>query len=224
MNVLLLEYDLYRSVGGGQTVYKRLIAGNPDIRFHYLGRKEAPDAERPPNAVRVPLQGVYQARDLTGEFSDPSMPIWAFNDFVDASNIAASVAHLQLDVVDCPDYRAHGYFLAPALARHGQKACRIALALHGNLSETQKVNWTPGVDLSADQREQWQYGTADIRYGLSRDYLEHWEKIGRREASYLDPLRFLPPPQLAPRRAGLKGVALNFIGRAEGCKGPDLFL
>ena len=224
MNVLLLEYDLYKSVGGGQTVYRRLIASNPDIQFYYLGRKEAADAGRPANAVRVPFQEAYQVRDLTGEFSDLGLPMWAYNDFIEASNTAASVSGLRIDVVDIPDYKVFGYFLAPALARHGQESCRVAVALHGNLSATQKVNWTPAVDLCADQREQWQYGTADIRYGLSRDYLEHWERIGGRAGSYLDPLRFLPAPRLAPRRADLKGVSLNFIGRTEGCKGPDLFL
>jgi glycosyltransferase involved in cell wall biosynthesis len=226
MNVLLLEYDLYQSVGGGQTVYKRLIASHPGITFFYLGRKEAAGSERPSNARLVPFKEAYQVQDLTGEFTDLDLPMWAYADFLEASNIAASVAELTLDVADCPDYRTCGYLLGPALVRHGQKACRVALALHGNLSETQKVNWGPAatVDLSADQREQWQYGVADIRYGLSRDYLDHWQAVDGRAGSYLSPLRFLAPPKPGPWRRNRDGVSLNFIGRAEGCKGPDLFV
>ena len=226
MNVLLVEYDLYKSVGGGQTVYKRLIASNPGTNFYYLGRTEASGASRPPNATMVPFKEAYQARDLTGEFSDIVMPLWAYGDFLEASNVAASVSDLSIDVVDMPDYRTFGYLLGPALSRHGQKSCKIALALHGNLSETQRVNWGSGdmVDLSADQREQWQYRVADIRYGISRDYLDHWQAIGGQAGHYLSPLRFLAPPKPVkwPRRAG--GISLNFIGRTEGFKGPDLFV
>ena len=226
MDVLLLEYDLYKSVGGGQTVYKRLIASNPDIDFHYLGRSEPANSARPANAHLVPFREIYAARDLTGEFSDISLPLWAYSDFIESSNVAASVAHLRIDVVDIPDYRICGYFLAPALARHGQASCKIAVALHGNLSETQRVNWgrAENIDLSADQREQWQYRVADIRYGLSRDYLDHWQSIAGKAGHYLHPLRFLAPPRPASwdRRPG--GVSLNFIGRTEGFKGPDLFL
>jgi glycosyltransferase involved in cell wall biosynthesis len=226
MNVLLVEYDLYKSVGGGQTVYKRLIAGNPGINFFYLGRKEAPEAIRPPNATRVPFKESYPASDLTGEFTDIAMPLWAYPDFVEASNIAASVAHLRIDVIDTPDYRVAGYLLAPALARHGQKACKIALALHGNVSETQRVNWgcLGEADLSMDQREQWQYRVADVRYGLSRDYLDHWHALGGKAGHYLSPLRFLAPPKVLPWHRSRDGVSLNFIGRTEGFKGPDLFV
>ena len=226
MNALLLEYDLYKSVGGGQTVYKRLIASNPGVHFFYLGRSEAPNAARPANATVVPFKEAYQVQDLTGEFTDIGIPMWAYADFLEASNIAASVAHLRIDVADVPDYRTYGYLLGPALSRHGQKECRIALALHGNLSETQRVNWGSGdaVDLSADQREQWQYRVADIRYGLSREYLDHWKAIGGAEGHYLNPLRFLPQPRLLKWNRGRDGVSLNFIGRTEGCKGPDLFV
>ena len=179
-----------------------------------------------PNATLVPFKEAYRTQDLTGEFTDLSMPMWAYTDFLDAANIAASVSHLSIDVADAPDYRTSAYLLAPALARHGQKSCRVALALHGNLSETQRVNWGSGdnLDLSADQREQWQYRVADIRYGLSRDYLEHWEKIGGRPGRYLSPLRFLAPPKLVPWQRRQAGISLNFIGRTEGFKGPDLFV
>jgi glycosyltransferase involved in cell wall biosynthesis len=227
MNVLLADFDLYDSVGGGQTVYKRLIETNREIRFYYFGRKEATSALRPANATMVPWQEVYSSGHLTGEFSGWDAPLWAFVDFLWCANLAASVAHIPLDVVDIPDYKVHGYLVAPALRSHGQKSCRVVLALHGNLSETQVLNWG-GADAwanaTADQREQWQYRVADIRYGLSRDYLDHWAKLGGIEGHYLNPLQFVPRPKVVPYTRKEQGLALNFIGRTEGFKGPDLFL
>jgi len=226
MKVLLVEYDLYKSVGGGQTVYRRLIESNPAIEFYYLGRSEPAASVRPPNAKIIPYKEVYEVRKPTGEFCDLDIQLWSYSDFLEVSNIAASVAHVQFDIVDTPDYRVIGYLLGTALQRHGQKSCKVALALHGNLSETQRVNWGPRewIDVSADQREQWQYRVADIRYGLSRDYLEHWRTIAGHEGHYINPLRFVDHPAPVKWDRSADGVSLNFIGRTEGFKGPDLFV
>ncbi len=226
MNVLLIEFDLYKSVGGGQTVYKRLIESNPKITFFYFGVREEAAAIRPANARLVPHQVVYPFRSLTGEFTALDLPVWAHLDYLGAANMAASVAHLSIDVVDIPDYKYFGYFLAPALRRHGQKHCKIVVALHGNLSETQRVNWSSHdvLEISVDQREQWQYRTADSRYGISRDYLDHWQSIAGVAGHYLHPLRFLSPPKILKWNRTEAGVSLNFIGRTEGFKGPDLFV
>src|SRR5258708_6332475 len=113
MNVLLLNRDLYLSVGGGQTVYKRLIETNPGITFYYLGVKEPASAIRPANAKLVPFKEEYHVAGLSGEFSDLDMPLWTYGDFLESSNIAASVAHLQIDIVDVADYLSYGYLLAP---------------------------------------------------------------------------------------------------------------
>lgn len=40
MRVLLVATDLYRTVGGGQTVYRKLISANPEIEFVYLRNAE----------------------------------------------------------------------------------------------------------------------------------------------------------------------------------------
>jgi len=94
------------------------------------------------------------------------------------------------------------------------------------LSETQRVNWSNkgGTDVCLDQREQWQYRVADARYGLSRDYLEHWQNIGEAAGHYINPLRFLEIPKPVQWNRKEAGVSLHFIGRTEGFKGPDLFI
>ena len=44
MNILIGDFDLYNSVGGGQTVYRRLIETNPRLKFHYFIDKEDDNA------------------------------------------------------------------------------------------------------------------------------------------------------------------------------------
>lgn len=227
MNVLLIEHDLYKSVGGGQTVYKRLIESYPRVHFYYYGLLEVETATRPSNAHLIRYAEPYRINGLSGEFSDLNLPKWAYPDFVLASNLAASAAKVRIDVIDVPDYKMLGYFLRPAFERHGQKGFKVVLSLHGNLSETQAVNWgggSLGTDISADQREQFQYRVADERYGISRDYLEHWQAIGGFVGKYISPARLLGGPKILPYERKSGGVALNFIGRTEGAKGPDLFV
>ncbi len=226
MNVLLLEFDLFKSVGGGQTVYRRLIETNPRITFYYFGVKEEASTVRPANAKLIPFKITYPVRNPSGEFPGLDQPIWAQMDYASAANFAAAAAHLPIDVVDVPDYKFFGYMMGPALRRHGLDRCKVVLAMHGNLSETQRVNWGSQdlLEICVDQREQWQYRTADIRYGISRDYLEHWQAIGGQAGHYLNPLRFVLPPKPVKWNRADTALSLNFIGRTEGFKGPDLFL
>ncbi len=51
LRVLVVEFDLFDSVGGGQTAYRRLIAANPHIDFYYLGVEEKP--RTPPGGARA---------------------------------------------------------------------------------------------------------------------------------------------------------------------------
>lgn len=54
MKVLLITSNLYKSIGGGQTVYKRIAQSTPDVEFFYFVTDEASDAHRPqcaPNTI-----------------------------------------------------------------------------------------------------------------------------------------------------------------------------
>ncbi len=60
MKVLLTTFDLYASVGGGQSVYRRLIETHPEIDFHYFRRREAVQAVRPANAHALDYEERYR--------------------------------------------------------------------------------------------------------------------------------------------------------------------
>ncbi len=225
MKVLIADFDLFSKVGGGQTFYRRLIETNPDIQFYYLIDTENFQNERPNNAHVFAYKQQYIKADLK-RFTQ-ELPLELINrPFLIASNIAASVYGKSFDIVDCPDYEQYGMFLLPALKFHQVDFAKIALSLHGKISRSLRLDWYVDKDdiKALDFQEKLQYKTVDIRYGISKDYLEEWQDIINIENYYLHPLHFLKlsqPKKIIPSN---KNPNLNYIGRKEKCKGSDIFV
>jgi len=228
--VLLLDTDLFHAIGGGQSVYGRIILGRPEDTFYYFREFEAPDATRPANAVALPLRRIYTAsHDLLS-----SDLIGFVHDYAACRNFAASAAAaapgIGFDVVDVPDYRPLGAFIRPAFRDEGVFVGQVALALHGTLSEAFRRGWPTGVDDSRflatlRVREHLQFRAADIRYAISADYAEHWRRYAPLPVHLLDPLCIVAGKgELCMEALGEGPPDLAFVGRKEKWKGPDLFL
>jgi len=226
VRVLVADFDIFRILGGGQVVYRQLIKSNPDIDFYYLTVSEPPELSRPANAYPVPLKEVYSPwhfRDIVSEFAPSAM---LRPQLVQASNIAAAVAGENFDIVDVPDYAPYGALLRPALRHHGVRFGRLVLALHGRISTTISLNWSTEGTRNSDL-EVWeliQYHTADVRYAISRSYLDEWASLTDLDAHHLCPLKFLKLPEPSLASASKELPALYFIGRTEKRKGPDIFI
>ncbi|QUS62002.1 glycosyltransferase [Synechocystis sp. PCC 7339] len=225
MKVLITDFDLFAKVGGGQTFYRSLIRKNPDIDFYYLIDKEERVTKRPNNAHGVPFQEKYFLADLNN-FFDVNPPKWVYRSFIRASNIAASVAGMEFDLVDSPDYEQWAIFLRPALDYHRVKFAKIALSLHGKISTTLKLDWfNQGKENIPLELEEWkQYATVDLRYGISKSYIDEWQSLSPFSAHYYHPLHFFELPQPLEAIASGDRPDLNFIGRTERRKGPDIFI
>jgi len=225
MKVLIAEFDLFHHVGGGQTAYRRLIETNPAIKFWYLGRDEPSLARRPPNAQMVPYREVYRG-NFANRPRDTHPPHWAYSDFVQASNVAVSVAGQEFDVVELADFRHFGSMLRPALAQHGVRVGRTVLSMHGTLSTSLALDWPnpAGVNLTLDLQEKVQFRAMDTRYGISRSYLDEWRAVVDLDAHYLHPLRLLELARPTLAEPAAEPPSVNFIGRTEKRKGPDIFV
>lgn len=225
MKVLVTDFDLFSKVGGGQTFYRSLILKNPDIDFYYLVEGENLDIKRPPNAHPLQLIEKYFLADLNN-FFDVNPPKWVYHSFVRASNIAASVAGQQFDLIDSPDYEQWAIFLRPALKHHGVHFEKIALSLHGKISTTLKLDWFVGgkENRPLELEEFKQYATVDLRYGISKSYLEEWQTLSPLSAHYYHPLHFFELPKPVTEIPTASAPNLNFIGRTERRKGPDIFV
>jgi glycosyltransferase involved in cell wall biosynthesis len=225
MKILIADFDLFLKIGGGQTFYRQLIEKNPHLEFFYLLKEEAPTNPRPQNARAIAYQTPYCLTDLNNYFN-VTPPRWSYRSFVIASNIATSVAGGNFDLVDAPDYEQYTLFLRPALKHHRVNFSKIALSMHGKISTTIRLDWfgKGDINIPLDLEEKMQFKTADIRYGISKNYLEEWQELVDLESHYFNPLHFIELPKpVSVNKSDIK-PSLNFVGRTEKRKGPDIFV
>lgn len=224
MRVLLITSDLYREIGGGQTVYKRLIQSAPNIEFVYFRDREPPDAQRPPNATAVSLSVRLQLKVL----SAPPYPDYRRQQLRDADRYARSVAGQHFDVVDIPDYYSFGSLLRDAFHHHGVTVDRVVLAMHGNISVSLEMGWGSAGDNVLEQRmlERDQFEAADGVYAISPRYIREWRAIVERPVQFIDPICFVEVPDKppGPTQQAPTAPTLYCIGRTERRKGNDLFV
>ncbi|EAM48216.1 glycosyltransferase [Crocosphaera watsonii] len=225
MKVLIADFDLFKKMGGGQTFYRSIIKKNPQIDFYYIAEKEPSDTPRPSNAHALSYQEQFLVTDFKN-FFEVTPPKWVERAFVMASNIAASAINQQFDVVDVPDYEQWGLFLRPALNYFKVNFGCVALSMHGIISKTLRLDWFEGGrgNIPLDLQEKMQYQTADIRYGISKSYLDEWQAFDRLDSHYYNPLHFLDLPKPTLNLPSESPPDLNFIGRTEKRKGPDIFV
>jgi glycosyltransferase involved in cell wall biosynthesis len=232
MNILIADFDLFHLTGGGQTFYRNIINKNPQLNFYYFVKSESLDSIRLPNAYPI----VYRYNFLPRQFNPYTNKValrW-FWMFIEANNIVSSLAkkfpNTYFDVVEVPDYNQLGVFLRPALIHFKVKYDRIVLSMHGRISTSIQLNWfdEDRKNLSLDLpltalQEQMQYKTVDIRYGISEFYLDEWKQISDIGSYYLNPFSFLTRPFSISTTPSVDLPDINFIGRLEKRKSPEVF-
>ena len=224
MKVLLVVRDLYRSVGGGQTVYRKLIEATPQIDFYYLREHEAATAARAANAHAIPLLPRRRVRPITVPLH---MPRYAETALEEADQIARSLAGQTFDIVDFPDFFIWGSMLRSAFAHNDVTVGRVVLAAHGTISTS--LSMQHGVhasDLVVEQDlERAQFESADGVYFLSRSYLRDWARIADRDDfHFIDPSHFVDAAEPRPLATPIALPSLYCVGRSEPRKGHDLFV
>src|ERR1700682_6478737 len=221
MRVLILTQDVYNTVGGGQTVYRRLIDSNPDVEFTYFRDKEpAAIAWRPSNALAVPLKGSRKIR-----VAQPFFPKFCLDNLCTADMYARSVAGQRFDVVELPDYRTMGPYIKGCLKQHGVAFDAFVLAMHGTISASLNLGWESHgvVAFDAQQLELDQFDIADARYAISKPYIREWQARRNCPVHYVDPLAIVGRPPIIPWTPSGK-PNLYCLGRMERRKGNDLFI
>lgn len=223
LKILLITTDLYNQIGGGQTVYRKIIESTPEVDFFYFCKSEAQDAPRPANATAISL---LPRRDLR-VIGAPPFPHYQRHSLHEADQFARSVAGLTFDLVDIPDFQNFGGDLRSAFKHHAVSVKRIVLALHGNISTTVDMNWGSAGDnvLEHRMREEDQFRAADGVYGISTRYIEDWKQTFHRPVVYIDPIHFVHA-DFGSRSHETEDSkpSLYCIGRSERRKGNDLFV
>ena len=229
MNVLITEFDLYSSKGGGQTYYRTLFEKHPDIYFYYFYTlKRERKIRKPSNVMSIPYKSVFGCGD--NKIKSKSQFLWrsAYNT---AENLVSSTGTQYFDIIEVPDYHCYGGFLKASLYYHKIKYGKLVLALHGNTSTTLEFGGTfPLVPIpcnyikSLKYLERIQFESLDLRYGISETYIEEWNERTGINSIYFNIF------DIFKYKTGLNPVKnkerpdLIYIGRAEVRKGADIFL
>lgn len=224
MKVLLLVTDLFKEIGGGQTVYKTIIEKNPNINFSYFIEQESISSLRPKNSNGIPLLTQSELKILHPRHLYQKKEKNALQ-FMD--QFAKSVAGQSFDIVDIPDYYAIGDAYLSAFQHHNVKVRCFVLAMHGNISKSIFLNWgsdgNPRLDLLDLEKKQ--FDSVDGIYSISNRYIKEWKSISNRHIHYIDPIHFLQETSLSEgNNTQEKKPSLYCVGRMERRKGNDLFV
>ena len=203
-----------------------LCCENPNIEFYYLQTRETEPTLRPANAHPIPYQVIPGFDERANEDGNLEPPAWALEPFRHAGNVARSVANRTFDVVDTPDYRHVGVFLAPAFRQYHVRHGRLALSMHGRMSNSIRTNW--GTEGQLDPRIVWleesQYAAVDTRYFISESYRDEWARVSGLQSQFVDPMWFFSFPRSRYQPLSDEAPSINFVGRTEKCKGAHLFI
>ncbi len=221
MRILVLDTDLFEEVGGGQTVYRRIIETHPHIHFTYFRRRESANARRPTNTSAVRLVSEHMI-----EVKDPLFPGFRRDALRVVEAFSRAVARSEFDLVEMPDYYTFGPFVRLVLRKHGVRFRGFVLAMHGNISKSIELNWgSKGGDVfHLRQLEREQFFDADACYAISERYTREWKTEVDRPVHLVDPLCFIRSGSRTSIVVEGSTPTLYCIGRMERRKGNDLFI
>ena len=215
---------MFKDTGGGQSVYKKIVNELPAITFYYFIKTESLTNNRPFNANPIELKQPKDVR-IVNDSNNYSYCIEALQN----SNIfARSVAGLSFDIVDFPDFNYFGNTLKIAFDKHQVKVGKFVLAMHGNVSNSIRLNWGyvgPEIEHIV-KLEKEQFIFADGVYAISNRYREQYLLSHKREVSLIDPLNFIDFKELdlPSNKISTLKPSIYCIGRMERLKGNDIFL
>ncbi|MDB4805122.1 glycosyltransferase [bacterium] len=226
MNVLLNEYNLFNSTGGGQTVYRKIVSENPDIMFYYFISKPGEIKNSPVNTTPIILKDNYSKaflRDTRKFINFTGDRVQMLSAYTTANLIAKQCKGMSFDVIDTPDYRTEGLFLRQAFKKNSISVGKYVLALHGNTSVSESMNFNSRKNIDKNIIEQLQFYGVDQRYGISENYINEWKNITQINSLIVSPINFINK-ELRSYNNSYDPIDIVFLGRTEKRKGPDLFV
>ena len=217
--VLIMDFDFFSTVGGGQTFYRRLIERHPGTDFFYPSTD--PDIirltrrELPPNARPFSFDPDTEvAHDKSGDGR--------------LIGVLAAVQGMHFHVVDIPSFYPIAHLSRSLASAWGVTTEKMVVGMMGWLSESARRAYQHEVSSDVISNllasEAASVDAADARYAISE--LEVAENPrGSLPIFTLDfenALESFDPPDASPPGDGPPDVW--YVGRLDRAKGPDLFI
>jgi glycosyltransferase involved in cell wall biosynthesis/GT2 family glycosyltransferase len=226
--VLIVDFDFFTAVGGGQTFYRRLIERHPAIDFFYPSQD--PDiirlarGELPPNANPFSFNPEMDIGYLRGS---GQVPYWVDSHHaMRLTGVAAAVQGMHFHTVEIPSFFAAAHTARVLLSAWGVTAEKIVVGMMGWLSESIRKSYeaVPDIAAAVEAIEAACVDAADIRSAISE--LEVSENarsaLPIMTIGFEDALESFAPPEPSPPGSGPPDIW--YVGRLDGAKGPDLFI
>ena len=232
--VLIVTTDIYAKIGGGEHVYRTLIASNPDIHFHFFATSKTNIAVMPHNVTPIKLLRKPKIkRDKSiGRYDKvaKSRSIQLNPNELRAAELAEQYAYSAkgqvFDIVDLPEYELVGNYLRSAFRNNNVRFSKLTLFIHGSLSETLRFegNHAENVINEISEVEKQQRESADSYICLDSWYPNKIE-IESELCFQLNPWLFAQyweNDSISTKAPSFSKQSLVFFARGERRKGADL--
>jgi len=228
--VLIVDFDFFTTVGGGQTFYRRLIERHPAIDFFYPSMD--PDIVRLTRG-ELPLNAHPFSFRPQGDIDylrhSGRLPHCVNEDHaMRLTGVAAAVQGMNFHIVDIPSFFAAAHAARSLLSAWGVTAEKVVVGMAGWLSESFRKAYdneiTADAVAASEAIEEACVSAADVRYAISK--LEASENTRGDfpiiTLEFEEAIESFPPPESSPPGSGPPNIW--YIGRLDGAKGPDLFI
>lgn len=228
-SILIMDFDFFSSIGGGQVFYRRVVERNPYADFYYPSRGKDIEAKRrgelPENAHPVLFS------DLTLEqFSHLSRKDlhWTTIHYMQLIiGVAVALQGRIFDAVDFPSFFPALHVARSVFSAFGITCERMAIAFLGWGSVSTRMAYSSErsaeTATALEVAEKASVECADIRYTISDiDIHQDWKvELPIASIDMHDTLEEIVP---RPLERSDTPPDLWFVGRLDGAKGPDIFL
>lgn len=228
--VLILDFDFFTTIGGGQVFFQRSVERNPQTAFFFPSRGADLIAKRrgllPANAHPFACEAdANRAIFFTYRVSDH----WTRGHYVRLlCSVATAVQGSYFDVVEIPSFLPVADLVRPVFAAYGVGIGTVALALLGWMSASSRHAYANEADddtiATVEAAERRSMAAADIRYAISDVALhQDWQTpLPIYQLDMHDTLERFPVPPPEPPGEGPPDIW--YVGRLDRAKGPDLFV
>ncbi|QFR31897.1 glycosyltransferase [Ancylobacter sp. TS-1] len=230
VRVLILDFDFYNTIGGGQVFYRRIIERNPGSEFFYPSRGPDLISKR---AGRLPANAhPFAFQDIEGgwhAWPGDHEGHWTTVHYRRLiAGVAVAIQGARFDVVDIPSFLPAAHLIRPVFSAFGISTGAIALSLLGWMSVSSRNAYDFERDLETisaiEAAERRSMNAADIRYTISDIGLHQtWPtELPILPLDMHDTIETFPPPDAMPPGEGPPDIW--YVGRLDRAKGPDLFI